>query len=109
MRALQLLTDPEPWPTELPPDAPRLLRNLSTTPMALVDLPDPRPLAEDWLVLDSRLCGICGSDSKQVLMDFEDAGDNAMTAFISFPQVLGHEVVGTVSEVGGAVRGVEPG
>ena len=29
-------------------------------------------------------------------MDFEDADDNMMTAFISFPQVLGHEVVGTV-------------
>ena len=40
-----------------------------------------------------RLTGICGSDTKQVLMDFEDADDNPMTAFISFPQVLGHEVV----------------
>jgi threonine dehydrogenase-like Zn-dependent dehydrogenase len=42
-------------------------------------------------------------------MDFEDAGDNMMTAFISFPQVLGHEVVGTVGEVGAAVTDVEPG
>ena len=74
MRALQFLTDPEPWPTPLPDDAPKLLRNLSTTPMALVDLPDPTPLADDWLVLYTKMCGICGSDSKQVLMDFEDAG-----------------------------------
>ena len=34
-------------------------------------------------------------------MDFDaDAGDNPMTAFISFPQVLGHEVVATVDEAG---------
>ena len=44
------------------------------------------------------MTGICGSDSKQVLMDFDDARDNPMTAFISFPQVLGHEVVGTVDD-----------
>jgi threonine dehydrogenase-like Zn-dependent dehydrogenase len=48
----------------------------------------------------TSLTGICGSDSKQVLMDFDDAADNPMTAFISFPQVLGHEVVGVVHEAG---------
>lgn len=109
MRALVFLTDPEPWPEELPDTAPRLLRNLSTTPMALREVPDAVPLAGDWLTLTTRLTGICGSDSKQVLMDFEDAGDNMMTAFISFPQVLGHEVVGTVDQVGAEVTLVEPG
>ena len=33
-------------------------------------------------------------------MDFEGAADSPMTAFISFPQVLGHEVVATVEEAG---------
>ena len=41
--------------------------------MALRDLPDPALLADDWVVLQTRLTGICGSDTKQVLMDFEDA------------------------------------
>lgn len=111
MRALQFLTDPEPWPEPLPPDAPRLLRNLASSPVALVDLPDPPLLGDDWMVLENRLTGICGSDAKQVLMDFDDADDNIMTAFISFPQVLGHEVVGTVGAVGPAVgaSGIEPG
>ena len=109
MRALVFLTDPEPWPDELAEDAPQLLRNLSTTPMALQDVPDASVIADDWLTIDNRLTGICGSDSKQVLMDFEDGGDNMMTAFISFPQVLGHEVVGTVGQVGSAVTAVEPG
>lgn len=109
MKALVFMTDPEPWPEPLGPDAPTLLQHLATTPMALEDVADPEPLADDWLVLDTRLTGICGSDSKQVLMDFEDGGDNMMTAFISFPQVLGHEVVGTVSKVGAAVTRVEEG
>ena len=77
--------------------------------MALLDLPDPPLLGDDWMVLRNRVTGICGSDSKQVLMDFEDASDNMMTAFISFPQVLGHEVVGTVETTGPAVTGVERG
>ena len=109
MRALQFMADPEPWPWELPDDAPRLLRNLATTPLALVDLPDPPLLGDDWLVLSTRLCGICGSDTKQVLMDFEGGADNMMTAFVSFPQVLGHEVVATVDEAGSGVDGLEPG
>ncbi len=100
MKALQFLTDPEPWPEVLADDAPVLLRHLATVPMALVDLDDPPLMADDWLVLRNRLTGICGSDSKQVLMDFDDADDNPMTAFISFPQVLGHEVVGIVETAG---------
>ena len=51
------------------------------------------------------LTGICGSDTKQVFMDMGgDASDFSMTAFISFPQVLGHEVVADVVEVGPEVR-----
>jgi threonine dehydrogenase-like Zn-dependent dehydrogenase len=60
-------------------------------------------LGDDWVVLRSRLTGICGSDTKQVFMDMGDSGDASdfsMTAFISFPQVLGHEVVADVVDVG---------
>jgi threonine dehydrogenase-like Zn-dependent dehydrogenase len=38
-----------------------------------------------------------------------DASDFSMTAFISFPQVLGHEVVADVVQVGPDARGVEVG
>ena len=113
MKALQFLGDasalPAPPAPPLADDAPPLLRNLATTPMALVELPDPPLLGDDWLVLRSRLTGICGSDAKQVLMDFDDGADNMMTAFISFPQVLGHEVVATVDETGPAVHGLDVG
>lgn len=89
--------------TELDPSAPP---PLDATPMQLVELDDPVLIADDWVVLRTRLCGICGSDAKQVFGDGEP--DNAMTALISFPQVLGHEVVATVEEVGPAAN-VEPG
>src|SRR5262245_7861669 len=68
----------------------------------LREIPDPSFPADDWLVLRTRLCGICGSDSKQMFLN--GSRDNPMTALISFPQVLGHEVVGTVERVGPAVR-----
>jgi len=100
----------DPGPVDPPPvGANHLRRNLATTPMALQEISDPRPLGPDWMVLRTRLTGICGSDAKQVLMDFDDAADNPMTAFISFPQVLGHEVVATVDELGPQVEGFEVG
>lgn len=108
MKALVFGVDPGPVDPP-PPDANRLQRNLATTFMALQHVADPQPLGPDWMVLRTRMTGICGSDAKQVLMDFDDAGDNPMTAFISFPQVLGHEVVATVEELGPAVEGFDLG
>ena len=108
MKALVFGVDPGA-PPELPEGASSLSANLAVTPMALQEVPDARPLAPDWVVLRTHLTGICGSDTKQVLMDFEGADDNPMTAFISFPQVLGHEVVGTVVEAGPAAEDVPVG
>jgi threonine dehydrogenase-like Zn-dependent dehydrogenase len=109
MKALVFLTKPDDDVEQPPDDAPLLVKHLAQTPMKIEEVPDPAPLADDWMVLRTRMCGICGSDSKQVLMDFEDAEDNPMTAFISFPQVLGHEVVGTVEQAGPAVEGLDVG
>jgi threonine dehydrogenase-like Zn-dependent dehydrogenase len=76
-------------------------------PMQLRDIPDPPLHAPDWVVLRTQLCGLCGSDYKQVFMN--GGIDNPMTAMISFPQVLGHEVVGRVERVGPAVTGLRAG
>jgi threonine dehydrogenase-like Zn-dependent dehydrogenase len=72
------------------------------SPMQLRDIPEPALPAEDWLVAKTRLCGLCGSDYKQVFMNGRP--DNPMTSMISWPQVLGHEVVGEVVRVGSAVK-----
>jgi threonine dehydrogenase-like Zn-dependent dehydrogenase len=68
------------------------------SPMQLQDIAEPTLPAEDWLVAKTRLCGLCGSDYKQVFMNGRP--DNPMTSMISWPQVLGHEVVGEVTRVG---------
>lgn len=65
-------------------------------PLAVVDQPDPRP-APDELLLRVDACGICGSD-----LHLSD----------SYPipgLVLGHELCGTVEEVGTGVEGYRPG
>jgi len=78
-----------------------------TAPIRMREVPDPKLPAPDWLVLRTRLCGLCGSDYKQVFLS--GSTDNPMTALISWPQVLGHEVVGTVERVGPGVRTRRPG
>jgi threonine dehydrogenase-like Zn-dependent dehydrogenase len=67
-------------------------------PVALEEIPEPQLPADDWAIVRTRLCGICGSDLKQVFL--HGNFDNPLTALISFPAVLGHEVVGTIERVG---------
>ncbi len=73
-----------------------------TSPMRMADIPEPALPAPDWVVLRTKLCGLCGSDYKQVFLN--GSYDNPMTALISFPQVLGHEVVAVIEKVGPAVK-----
>ena len=102
-----------PEPHEVPDTDNVLLRKLAKTPTRLDrDYPDPRPLLSDWVVTKPRLTGICGSDSKQIFMDFGDESrspDNPMKGFFSLPQVLGHEVVADVVELGPDAEGLEVG
>jgi threonine dehydrogenase-like Zn-dependent dehydrogenase len=101
MKALVFGVEPEPCDVG---DA------LAHSPVALREIPDPVPLHDDWVLTRPRLTGICGSDSKQILLDFaEGDADNAMAAFCSFPQVMGHEVVADVVAVGAAARGLQKG
>jgi len=73
----------------------------SLAPMSLKNIPEPSLPRPDWLTIRTALCGLCGSDYKQVFL--KGRFDNPMTALVSFPQVLGHEVVGYVESVGSAV------
>src|SRR6201999_1473374 len=99
MKALVFGTKRDRW--DPPASDNPLVANLARTPVALKEIEDARPLRPDWLVTRPRLTGICGSDSKQILLDFgEGDSDNAMAAFCSFPQVMGHEVVADVVALG---------
>jgi threonine dehydrogenase-like Zn-dependent dehydrogenase len=107
VKALVYGTKPESW---IPPDPEnRLLVALSKVPMSLTDteLAAPRP---GWVTLKTRMTGICGSDAKQVFMDFgEGFGDSPLNGLFSFPTVLGHEVVADVAETGPGVDRIEVG
>ncbi len=109
MKALLFGVAPEPQP-EPEGDNP-LLAGLAHTPMKLVDLDEPGFLLPDWVVTKPRMTGICGSDSKQVFMDWGDVGspDNPMKNFFSLPQVLGHEVVADVVALGPEAEGLAVG
>src|SRR6202048_428 len=108
MRALVFGVPPEPF--DVPADANLLTRNLAQSPVGLREVPDPQPLHDDWVITRPRLTGICGSDSKQILLDFGEVdASHGMAAFCSFPQVMGHEVVADVVALGPTARGLEIG
>ena len=85
-------------------------------PVRLEDV-DELPLpARDWVRVQTTFSGLCGSDIKQILLN--GARDNPLTALVSFPHVLGHEVVGRRTDTGERVvlnpwlscgpRGIDP-
>ncbi|HVA07013.1 MAG TPA: alcohol dehydrogenase catalytic domain-containing protein [Acidimicrobiales bacterium] len=108
MQGLLYGVRPDRW---TPPDpSNHLLVGLSRVPMRMEDLDEPRPQRDGWVMAKTRLTGICGSDAKQVFMDFgDDYTDSALNGLFTFPTVLGHEVVADVAEVGKGVRRLEVG
>jgi threonine dehydrogenase-like Zn-dependent dehydrogenase len=78
------------------------------SPLRLSEVPDAQVLFPDWVLIKTRLCGICGSDYKQVFIDFEGI-DTPLSTLATFPQVMGHEVVGTVAALGEAVTSLRVG
>jgi threonine dehydrogenase-like Zn-dependent dehydrogenase len=111
MRALLYGVRPEAWEPPVDAGDNPLLAGLARTPMRLTDVDDPGFLLPDWVLTEPRLTGICGSDSKQVFMDWGEVAtpDNPMKAFFSLPQVLGHEVVANVTALGPEAAGLEVG
>ena len=77
----------------------------SLSGLRLGEVPDPVLPDQSWVRLRVTYCGICGSD----LGNLAFTSSPAMEPFGSFPAVLGHEILGVVEEVGGAVSRVEPG
>src|SRR4029079_18216815 len=103
MRALVYGVQPEPV-SEPATDNP-LVAALARTPMRLLDVDETTRPRADWVIPRPRLTGICGSDSKQVFMDWGSGNvdtSNPMMDFTSFPQVLGH---GGGADVGGGGAG----
>jgi len=73
--------------------------------LALRDIPEPRLPTERWLRIAPSLAGICGSDLATICAK----GSPYLAPITSMPFVLGHELVGTVVEVGRSVAAVHEG
>lgn len=79
-------------------DGPLSCLGLRAVPSA--DLP-----GADWVRVQVRYCGFCGSD----LGALSFKSSPVLEPFNSFPCVLGHEVVGEVVEVGAGIKRVKVG
>ncbi len=85
-------------------------------PVRLEDVAELPLPAADWVRVQTTFSGLCGSDVKQILLN--GSRDNPLTALVSFPHVLGHEVVGRRADTGERVvlnpwlscvpRGIDP-
>jgi threonine dehydrogenase-like Zn-dependent dehydrogenase len=60
------------------------------------DLPEVNLINEDWVKIKVKLGGICGTDLHILVLDISTALSN----FASYPAVLGHELVGSIVELG---------
>ncbi len=70
-----------------------------------VDIPEPQLQSPQWVIIKTRLSGICGSD----LATITSKGSTYFSPFTSTPFVMGHEIVGEIAEIGDAVEGVSIG
>ncbi len=68
-------------------------------PLGLRRLPDPEPPGPGWVSLEPRFTGVCGSDVTQATLQAD--WDNPLSGMVSFPHVMGHEVVARVLDAAG--------
>ncbi|MTD12401.1 zinc-binding dehydrogenase [Nakamurella sp. YIM 132087] len=64
----------------------------------IVDVPEPRP-ATGWAVLEVGAAGLCHTDL-HVMEGMQFSAKNTVDYTVTRPRILGHEVAGTVVEVG---------
>ena len=78
--------------------APRLPRLYTSvlSPLSLRDIPEPKLPTEQWVRIAPKLAGICGSD----LATIRASGSPYLGPITSMPFVMGHELVGRITEVG---------
>jgi threonine dehydrogenase-like Zn-dependent dehydrogenase len=81
---------------------------VSWGPLSLIqygDVPEPALPGPEWVRIGTRYGGICGTDMGLVFLKVNPA----LEAFVSLPMVLGHENVGTITEIGDEVEGFAVG
>lgn len=69
------------------------------------DIPEPEIVNENWVKIKVKLGGICGTD----IHILEIKQSTYQLNFVSTPAVPGHEIVGTIIEVGAKVKNFSVG
>ena len=69
------------------------------------EIPDPRLPGEDWVVLGTRLGGICGSDTSAIYLK----ASPYFSPLVSSPYTFGHENYAHIAQVGKGVEGWRAG
>jgi threonine dehydrogenase-like Zn-dependent dehydrogenase len=67
----------------------------------ILEMPEPG-LKKDEVLIEVKACGICGSDLHLYEWD-------PFMRWVTLPRIIGHEVAGTVCQVGKEVKGFKPG
>ncbi|NNN18772.1 MAG: zinc-binding dehydrogenase [Acidimicrobiaceae bacterium] len=73
---------------------------IALSPLRLVEIDPPELPGDDWVRFYPRLSGICGSDLATVTSN----SSRYLEDFVSFPFVMGHEVVGEYLDGNGSMR-----
>lgn len=71
----------------------------------LVEMPVPALPGPDWVLVRTRMGGVCGSDLHTIFLQ----SSPSTSPFASFPFVVGHENVGVIEELGASVDGFTRG
>ena len=98
MKAILFSTERQPEQT-----ASDLLPNLAH--LRLTDVPTPDLPGENWVVIKSKIAGICGSD----LGFLQGKQTPAFEPYFRLPIIPGHELFGEVAALGKKVRGLHVG
>ena len=71
----------------------------------LVDRPEPELPTQEWVKVETLMCGFCASDMSLIFLKESPTA----SPFTSFPSVIGHEICGRLAAVGSKVTDVKPG
>ena len=71
----------------------------------LVDRPEPELPTQQWVKIETLMCGFCASDLSLILLKESPTA----SPFTSFPSVIGHEICGRIAAVGSKATEFKPG
>lgn len=73
--------------------------------LKLVDIPEPDLPTNQWVKIETLLCGFCASDLSLIFLKESPTA----SPFTSFPCVIGHEICGRIAAIGSEVNDMQPG